>query len=365
MKYDFEFEKLRENDSHSIILRKIKPYSSILEFGPATGKMTKYLKQKLKCNIDIIEYDINSGIEASFFAEEKFLGEEKGDIEKYLWYEKLKLKSYDYIIFADVLEHLRNPIKVLSLSKELLKEEGSILVSIPNISHNSVIIDLIKGDFNYRKLGILDDTHIKFFTDKSFKRELKNIDLTAVSTEGTYLKPFETEFQNSYLDLDFKLSEILKTRLEGHIYQYIYELKKEQYCIKNNIVEQIRLIPPKFEKAKLYVKEWGDNEFSEFKSLEINYGLFENELEFNLDLYENIKELRLDPTEGKSYFYDLQIFVTNKNNEKTELEFECNYSKNDMGYEFDQDPQLLMKDINMDIKKLELIIKRRKNGDLL
>ncbi|MCQ9628120.1 class I SAM-dependent methyltransferase [Cetobacterium somerae] len=357
MKYDFEFSNLIENDSHSIILKKINKNSKILEFGPATGKMTKYLKENLECRVDIVEYDIEAGIEAAQFAEKKFLGEQEGNIEIFFWYNNLIEEKYDYILFADVLEHLREPLKVLIKAKELLKEKGSFLVSIPNISHNSIIIDLIKGEFNYQERGILDNTHLKFFTDKSFKRELSKTELIAITTEATYLTPKETEFNNNYSDIEYNIAEILKSRLDGHVYQYVYEIKKNRYCIENNISEAVKLISPKIEKAKLYIKEAEDCEFSELKKVEIKYGYTDLELNFDLKIYNNIKELRLDPTEGCSYFSDLNLIGKNSLIEK-DIEFESNYLKSEKGYVFGDDPQLYIKNIDFNIEQLQLKIRR-------
>ena len=76
-------------------------------------------------------------------------------------YEK---KYFDYIIFGDVLEHLYEPEAVLCKMKPYLKEDGQFLCSIPNIMHISALLPLLKGQFRYQKAGILDRTHIRFFT---------------------------------------------------------------------------------------------------------------------------------------------------------------------------------------------------------
>ncbi len=72
--------------------------------------------------------------------------------------------SMDYILFGDVLEHLRDPAATITRLKKYLKPEGKIIASIPNLMHLSVIIPLLKGDFSYADEGLLDRTHIHFFT---------------------------------------------------------------------------------------------------------------------------------------------------------------------------------------------------------
>lgn len=71
---------------------------------------------------------------------------------------------FDYIIFGDVLEHLHDPYKTIQYCRSLLRNNGCIIASIPNLMHISVIGDLLNGNFTYTETGLLDKTHIHFFT---------------------------------------------------------------------------------------------------------------------------------------------------------------------------------------------------------
>ncbi len=73
-------------------------------------------------------------------------------------------EKFDYILFGDVLEHLHSPLDALVYCRELLGEEGCVLASIPNLMHISVMEEILRGDFTYRESGLLDKTHIHFFT---------------------------------------------------------------------------------------------------------------------------------------------------------------------------------------------------------
>jgi 2-polyprenyl-3-methyl-5-hydroxy-6-metoxy-1,4-benzoquinol methylase len=77
---------------------------------------------------------------------------------------------FDYIIFADVLEHLIEPWNVLHKTLPYLKENGKVLASIPNVAHYSVIRDLLKGQWTYQDRGLLDVTHLRFFTREGICR---------------------------------------------------------------------------------------------------------------------------------------------------------------------------------------------------
>ena len=71
---------------------------------------------------------------------------------------------FDYVITADVLEHLVDPWRVVANIRPHLKDGGKVIASIPNIMHVSVMRDLLNGRFRYQEAGILDRTHLRFFT---------------------------------------------------------------------------------------------------------------------------------------------------------------------------------------------------------
>lgn len=72
--------------------------------------------------------------------------------------------AFDVAVFGDILEHLRNPWRVLEATRQILKPEGYVVASIPNIAHGAIRLALLQGRFEYAQLGILDDTHLRFFT---------------------------------------------------------------------------------------------------------------------------------------------------------------------------------------------------------
>lgn len=91
-----------------------------------------------------------------------------GDAETQDW--NYPEKSMDYIVFGDVLEHMKEPWNVLLKARAFLKENGKVLASIPNVGHHSVIRGLLEGKWTYTNRGLLDITHLRFFTLESIKR---------------------------------------------------------------------------------------------------------------------------------------------------------------------------------------------------
>jgi O-antigen biosynthesis protein len=81
---------------------------------------------------------------------------------------ELRYENYfDCVIFADVLEHLIDPWRMLQRARTLLQPDGAIIASIPNVQHWSILANLIRGHWEYAEYGIMDSTHLRFFTRRS------------------------------------------------------------------------------------------------------------------------------------------------------------------------------------------------------
>jgi len=87
--------------------------------------------------------------------------------------EKLRGKRFDRVLLMDVLEHLKRPEVLLRQCKDVLKPEGAVVVSLPNIANLTVRLMLLVGRFNYTVRGILDKTHVRFFTRRTARRFLE------------------------------------------------------------------------------------------------------------------------------------------------------------------------------------------------
>lgn len=197
------------------ILKWVTPNASVLEFGAATGYMTQYMQEKLNCDVTIVELSEEMARKASKFASKTIVA----NLEIDDWYSQIDRK-YDYILFADVLEHLRCPNAVLEKAISILKPNGYILTSIPNIGHNSVLMELWKGEFNYRPYGLLDNTHVSFFTRKTLVDTFSQLGLKSIAESDQIVHPSITEMKNSYFSLPF-LSIFLLRRKDAHVYQFI------------------------------------------------------------------------------------------------------------------------------------------------
>jgi 2-polyprenyl-3-methyl-5-hydroxy-6-metoxy-1,4-benzoquinol methylase len=149
--------------THNLVVELVPEGSSVLEFGCATGYMSEVLAQRRRCRVTGVELDPQAAAAATTFCDRVIVGDaETLDLGEHLGDER-----FDALLFADVLEHLRDPAAMLRRVRPFVAEGGAVVASIPNIAHISVRLALLGGEFRYRDLGLLDDTHVRFFTRAS------------------------------------------------------------------------------------------------------------------------------------------------------------------------------------------------------
>ena len=221
MKYDFEMD-LDEQSSVGKIVGQIKPGSKVLEFGPGNGRMTKHLIGAKNCEVSIVELDKELFDYVNEIAQDGFYG----DIESFEWAKYYAGQTFDYILFADVLEHLVDPLKTLKKVREFLNEEGEILITFPNLVHNSVLIHLFNNELPWASFGLLDETHNSFYTHEGFQKVFANADLHINIEDYLYLAVGDTELKSAYTDLPEAVRYDFKMRPFGEVYQYFFSLKK-------------------------------------------------------------------------------------------------------------------------------------------
>lgn len=300
VKYDVDLDLVNKN-SLKLINDRISDNSLILEFGPANGRLTKHLKEIRNCKVDIIEINPVSGKDAAKYARKALIGPEDGDIESFKWLEALKNEKYDYVLFADVLEHLRSPEEVLDKCRILLKETGAILFSVPNIANNNIILNLLKDEFNYTPTGLLDDTHIHFFSYNSLNKLMNKLGYFVSYIDGTKGKVGETEIKVNYDEFSSFNTDLIKKHKLGEVYQYIYELRlDDRYRKINNIdIEYLKNNLPLYEPhCFLFI----NNEYTEKNKLSYSsIKCLEDKIVAKFDLKNRKTEgkLRIDPLEGQ------------------------------------------------------------------
>lgn len=222
-KYNVNINMMNRNSSHTLILEQIERNSIVLECGCATGYMTKYMKEKLGCTVDVIDYDCENVRKAEVYARDSCC-DDLDDGNWFVHYYHGNI-AYDYILFADVLEHLKEPDEVLKWAVRLLKDDGKILISIPNICHNDIIIQMYHNHFRYTPLGLLDNTHIHFWGIEDFADFVNDIGLKITDMKTVVMHTQGTE-QRLPFRIDGVLMSLLAKREYGDVYQWVFTCEK-------------------------------------------------------------------------------------------------------------------------------------------
>lgn len=162
MRYDTEADVHDTNNSHTKVLELVGWKRRVLELGCATGRLSRVLRER-GCEVVGIEIDPDAAKLASEVCDAVIVG----DIEQLDLAVELGAQQFDVIVAADVLEHLRDPAEVLTQLRQFLAPGGYVVVSAPNVAHGSVRLALLQGSFPYSDLGLLDDSHLRFYTRAS------------------------------------------------------------------------------------------------------------------------------------------------------------------------------------------------------
>lgn len=150
-------------ESAGILISYIPKGSRVLDVGCGTGSVSCLIRDH--CESEVIGLEPNSErAHAARSSGLQVINElfAPGKVEGF--------GKFDVIVFADVLEHLVNPAEALDLAKTLLAPGGCVVASVPNVAHWSVRLDLLLGRFDYRELGIMDATHLRWFTAETLEK---------------------------------------------------------------------------------------------------------------------------------------------------------------------------------------------------
>ena len=162
----YQFKDFR-GSSHRILLDLIRLHQlqgRLLDLGAAGGELGDVLQDRFDFRFGV-EHDVRCIPELRLRYDHALIA----DLESL---ERLP-GEFDAIVLADILEHLREPRKVLALVRRSLKDSGRVFISVPNIANITIRIGLLLGIFTYRERGILDHTHLRFYTLKTIRDEIE------------------------------------------------------------------------------------------------------------------------------------------------------------------------------------------------
>jgi O-antigen biosynthesis protein len=186
--YDSPLDANNLRDSRSLAVSIIGEKKHVLELGAATGRVTEALKAN-GCEVVAVERDACAARRLR-----EICPVIEGDVEQISLERRLDGTKFDVVLAGDFLEHLQDPVQLLKEVRPYIGAGGFLLASIPNVSHGSVRLALLHGKFEYAEKGILDRTHLRFFTLESIRQMFAEagyrIDSVQRLTADPFIEPF-------------------------------------------------------------------------------------------------------------------------------------------------------------------------------
>lgn len=207
------------NSSHAKMLNFCSENKRVIDFGCWKGAVSSELKKR-GCYVLGIEVDPEAAETARGICDRVVVA----DLDTLDLPEALGGMKYDVGLFGDVIEHLKDPKRILVQMREALSPGGFVIVSVPNVAHITVRLKLLMGDFDYMDVGILDDAHLKYYTRKSITSLLETCGYLVESMDWTELRIPDKEIREMLDPLQLgNLEEVLKalSSWEAIAFQYI------------------------------------------------------------------------------------------------------------------------------------------------
>lgn len=174
----YESHAMDSDEVSGIFASMIPARARVLDVGCGTGSLTKILADS--CRIEIVGIEPDRARRECAIARglTVHVGPLTPDLRK-------QIGCFDVVLFADVLEHLPDPQALLLVSRRFLNPKGAVIVSVPNVAHWSVRLEILQGRFRYRPSGIMDATHLRWFTAESARSLLASAGFKTVEYRAT------------------------------------------------------------------------------------------------------------------------------------------------------------------------------------
>ncbi|NMM17448.1 MAG: methyltransferase domain-containing protein [Cellulomonas sp.] len=204
------------NSSQTLEVELVGINKSVLDVGCATGYLARALVER-GCAVTGVEYEL----EAAALARPSLVELIVADLNDVELADQLDGKTFDSIVFGDVLEHLADPDRVLKSATKLLAPGGSVVISVPNVTHGSLRLALLQGRWDYRDSGLLDRTHVRFFTRESALAMVRSAGLVVTHLWATVLDPLGCEVEIDADQLPWAVVDWVRHQADASVYQFV------------------------------------------------------------------------------------------------------------------------------------------------
>lgn len=215
-KYDATVDTKNANTSHSVMIDIVGGHKRVLDVGCATGYLGEALTTR-GCTVTGIELDL----EAAEVAKGRLSRVVVGDIASLDLDQTFGTERFDVAVLGDVIEHVVEPAALLARVSSLLVPGGSVVLSVPNVGHGSVRLALLQGRWQYRDLGLLDRTHLRFFTRDGVDALVREAGLVAVDVRATRRDPLDSEVEVDAAALPPGVVDWVRSQPDANVYQFV------------------------------------------------------------------------------------------------------------------------------------------------
>ena len=215
-RYWVEVNEAATNNAHATALDLVGYGKRVLELGPAAGHVTRVLVER-GCEVTGIEIDPRAAAGLEGIAE--CVVGDLGDPAIVL--RAARGRTYDVVLAGDVLEHLPDPLPALRACRRVLGAGGYVVVSVPNIAHADIALSLAQGEFRYNDWGLLDRTHVRFFTLASLTELLERTGFVAIEVRRIVRPVFKTEIGLDAARFSRELVQGVLAHPEAETYQFV------------------------------------------------------------------------------------------------------------------------------------------------
>ena len=210
-----------EHTSLSALADRVAVGARVLDLGTGSGALGKFLTYFKGCTVDGVNYN---AVEASL-AEPYYRRVLVADLEACDLTALFAGEQYDYVVCADVLEHIRTPERVARAIHHLLAKSGRLLLSVPNTGYAGLIAELIAGEFRYREEGLLDATHVRHFTRQTLLRFLGENGWAVQAVEPVTRDLTRSEFRVAFDAMPPAVARYLLAQPDAATYQFVMEAR--------------------------------------------------------------------------------------------------------------------------------------------